>query len=127
MSRRIATFVLVVCYGAVALLGPELHGLLGCHHHEYVWSGDWQGIGTALSASDSLPWVSPADADDEADHDHDGCPICKLLSMAQTAGELTAPLWAAARAPDRIEFSCGPLLAAPLSSYPIRGPPTVSV
>ena len=36
-------------------------------------------------------------ADDETGDDHDGCPICKLLSMAQAGSELNAPLWAAAK------------------------------
>jgi hypothetical protein len=118
MNRRIATFVLVACYGAVALLGPELHELLGCHHHEHIVECAWHG------ASGSPAEVSAGDADDEAGHDHDGCPICKLLSMAQTAGGANAPDWAAAAAPDRIEFSCGPLLAPPLSACHIRGPPS---
>ena len=133
MNRRIATFVLVACYGAVALLGPELHELLGCHHHEDLIECPWGG---GSSPSDSCSEIattsSTADltvdaADDETGDDHDGCPICKLLSMAQAGSGLNAPLWAAARAPDRIDFSCGPLRAAPHSSCPIRGPPTVAV
>jgi hypothetical protein len=132
MNRRIATFVLTACYGAVALLGPELHELLGCHHHEHLVERPWAG---GRSPSDSVPESattgSPVDlsvdaADDEAGDDHDGCPLCKLLSMAQTTGLVDGPHWVVAGAPGRFSFSCGPVIPAPLSSCRIRAPPAIA-
>jgi hypothetical protein len=131
MNRRIATFVLVACYGAVALLGPELHELLGCHHHEHLVRPCGSGSSPNHSGPESATTVSPADlsvdaADDEAGDDHDGCPLCKLLSMAQSVGMVDGPHWVVAGAPGRISFSSGHVTAEPLSSCRIRAPPAVA-
>lgn len=132
MNRRIATFVLVACYGAVALMGPELHELLGCHHHEDLIECPWRGgsspsdPGPGIAKIGSAAVISADAADDEAGDDHDGCPLCKLLSMAQSAGMVDGPHWVVAGAPGRFSFSCGLVIPAPASSCRIRAPPAVA-
>jgi hypothetical protein len=132
MNRRLATFVLVACYGAVALLGPELHELLGCHHHEHLIEcprrgGSLTGKSGPEIATTGLPAGHAVDAaDDEAGDDHDGCPICRLLSMAQSAGTSDGLDWILGSAPGRISFSSGPVSAEPLSSCRIRAPPAIA-
>jgi hypothetical protein len=131
MNRRLATFVLVACYGAVALLGPELHELSGCHHHEHLIRPWGSGSSPNHSGPETATTGSPADhavdaADDEAGDDHDGCPICKLLSMAQSAGTSDGLVWVLGSAPGRLSFSSGPVAAEPLSSCRIRAPPAIA-
>src|SRR3981081_2418816 len=112
MNRRIATFVLVACYGAVALLGPELHELLGCHHHEHLIECPWRGgslpgqAGPEIATTGSTADHAVDAPDDAAGDDHDGCPICKLLSMAQNAGPSDGANWVLTSVPARISFSC---------------------
>ena len=116
MNRRIATLALLGWYACVAVVGPGLHEVLGCehyHHHGPAAPAD-------LSVADGTLVVS---ARHDADDDDDGCPLCKLLSMAQTAPVVVRPIWVTNVLPTRVWFSCGSIAAAPRSLCQIRGPP----
>ncbi|HEV3417567.1 MAG TPA: DUF2946 family protein [Pirellulales bacterium] len=117
MNRRLATLVLLATYGSVALFGPELHELMGCHHHHQQASA-WRA-----SAIGSTAEASVEDRHDEAGHDHSTCPLCKLLSMAQSAGVAFYPGWITAITLNYSAHFCGAPAAAPLSSCRIRAPP----
>ena len=60
----------------------------------------------------------------DVDDDDDGCPLCKLLSMAQTAPVVVRTIAVATVLHIRVLFSCGSIVAAPRSLCLIRGPPS---
>jgi hypothetical protein len=116
MIRRIATLALLGWYACVAIVGPELHEALGCehfHHHSTAAPKILSAPRGGLSVSGRH----------DADDDHDGCPLCNLLSMAQTAPVVVRPVWVANVLPIRVWPSCDSIAAAPRSLCQIRGPP----
>ena len=122
MNRRIATLALSAWYACVAVVGPGLHEVLGCEHHHHH--------GEVAPATLSGPVGDPAigrqhddGSDDNGSDDDDDCPLCKLLSMAQTAPVVVRPIWVANVLPHRVSFSFRSIAAEPRSLCQIRGPP----
>ena len=116
MIRRIATLALLGWYACVAIIGPGLHEALGCEHFHHHGSAAPE----VLSTSDGGLIVSGRQ---DVDDDDDGCPLCKLLSMAQTAPVVVRTIAVANVLHIRVWFSCGSIVAAPRSLCQIRGPP----
>ncbi len=120
MNRRIATLALLAWYACVAVVGPGLHEVLGCEHHHHH--------GPASAATQSAPVGAPAvgrqhDEQHDGSDDDDDCPLCKLLSMAQTCAVVVRPIWVANVLPHRVAFSFRSIAAEPRSLCQIRGPP----
>ena len=119
MNRRIATLALLAWYACVAVVGPGLHEVLGCEHHHH------HGAAAAtLSGPVGAPTIGrPHGGSDNDGDDDDGCPLCKLLSMAQTFAVVVRPIWVANVLPHRVSFSFRSIAAEPRSLCQIRGPP----
>jgi hypothetical protein len=122
MNRRIATLALLGWYACVAVVGPGLHEVLGCEHHHHHGAA---AVAT-LSGSVSAPAIGrPHGGSDNDGDDDDGCPLCKLLSMAQTCAVVVRPIWVANVLPHRVVFSFRSIAAEPRSLCQIRGPPAL--
>ena len=99
MNRRIATLALLGWYACVAVVGPGLHEVLGCEHHHHHGAA----AAATLSGSVGAPAIGrPHDGSDDDGDDDDGCPLCKLLSMAQTCAVVVRPIWVANVLPHRV-------------------------
>jgi hypothetical protein len=119
MIHKLTAAVLLACYGGAALVGPELHSLLGCEHdHSAVDRG-----GDSESSASEKPSFAAGQHGHGAGHDGHDCPVCKLLAMPQSAAAVMAKDSVVGSAFHRVIFSSGPVLAAPLGSLQIRGPP----
>lgn len=117
MVRRLAIYALLAFYAGVALLGPELHELLGCEHHHF---GDGAtSVGAALSDGSSIVVQRGDDDDDEAN-----CPVCKLLSMAQSSPQTAAPDWVALVSIGSVACPRDEVVAARHSCWQSRAPPS---
>ncbi len=80
MSRRYVNLTLLSWYAVLALLGPGMHELLGCHHHnEIVGPVECGQVSAQGLASPSVAGANQACDDD------DDCPLCKFLSTVQCA------------------------------------------
>jgi hypothetical protein len=117
MNRRIATLALLAWYAMVAVVGPGLHEVLGCEHHHHHGPAAPANVAAAAGA------LVVSGRHDAAGDDDGACPLCKLLSMAQTAPIDVRPVWVANVLPNRVWFSCDPVVDAPRSLCQIRGPP----
>lgn len=83
MIRRIAVYLTLVCYGAIALAGQGLHSFV-CEHadaHDGLQGGLLAGSG---AFADQTPGVcAPSQDDDGCHHDADSCAICQHHSLGQ--------------------------------------------
>ncbi len=120
MNRTLATLALLGWYACVAVVGPGLHEVLGCEHHHHHARG---GACDAVWVYRAPAIGRPHDGSDNDSDDDDGCPLCKLLSMAQTCAVVVRPIWVANVLPHRVSFSYRSIAAAPRSLCQIRGPP----
>jgi hypothetical protein len=117
MNRRIATLALLAWYACVAVVGPGLHEVLGCEHHHH------HGAAPRATLSGSVGALAIGRQHDDGCDDDDDCPLCKLLSMAQTAPVVVRPIWVANVLPHRVSFFFRSIAAEPRSLCQIRGPP----
>jgi hypothetical protein len=120
MSHKLVVAVLLICYGGPALVGPELHSLLGCEHQH---SNKTAAAGDSASSRPSALNSTDGHHRHGAGHDVHDCLICKLLAMPQSSPAAVTQNWVIAGAFRRVIFSSSPLLAGPLASFQIRGPP----
>jgi Protein of unknown function (DUF2946) len=120
MNRALATLALLAWYACVAVVGPGLHEVLGCEHHHHHGAA---AVATQSGPVGALAIGRQHDGSDNDGDDDDGCPLCKLLSMAQTCAVVVRPIWVANVLPHRVSFSFRSIAAAPRSLWQIRGPP----
>jgi hypothetical protein len=125
MMVRPLTIVLLLWYGGLALVGPAMHELLGCCHHDEIIAPEGPGVLAFGERGVVAAAIRASDATDDDDDCQGGqeCPLCKFLAMAQSVSVARCATLSTACVAAPQPLLCETHIAAPWRSFSIRAPP----